>query len=222
MTRPASEVEMLRRIAGLWRASGYEVFQEVMFQGQRFDLVGDHEPMNILVVGHGKMQLDDAVIEQARLSQGVCDLATIIVPKPKAARSEHLERVRLVERHGLGLTYVGEKIIEAIRPSPNHNAQPDLLRAVLRPGQKHIAPAGSKNQMSTPERDFVEALRHELSRGEIPLHFVHRIVGSPWKSAGQCSRNVERLIRTGSIRFAAIEKRAGALVLTPTEQGVKA
>ena len=210
------EVDLLRPLAQRWREMGFCVHQEVRIHGTRIDLVASNE--ELLIAAQGKMQLDDKVIEQARLTQGIADLSIVVVPEPATLTDVHVARMKMLEAHGLGLTYSNGdgRVVQKIEPAPNHDAQPDQVRAVLSNGQKHYAPGGSKTEQWTPTKEWIEAIRRELEVcGEMRLidAFGFQSRNRQRVAKGAVPRVVQQLIETGQMPFANIETRRGQSVL---------
>ena len=212
LTHTQHEVELLRPVVARMKFVGYEVFQEVQFEGMRIDLVATTD--DDLIAIHGKKNLTDKLIEQARLTQGVSDYTVLAVPGPARASLAWAERLHTVEDMGLGLTLITDKreVKELIKPSPNHHAQPDRLRAALRNEQQDFAPAGSKSEMWTPEREWLKAIESELNTyGEIRVMETDSLqANSPDRvKRGAVPNAINRLYRDGKLPFARIENRGG-------------
>lgn len=207
------EALMLARVLSSWREKGWRVWSEVSFEGLWIDAVAEKDE-SLLIAAQGKTQLDDAVIEQARLLQGVSDLTLIVVPWPNNLTPAHIDRVRHVEGMGLGLIYVGpgNSITERIKPAPNHDAQPDRLRAVLQQGQQTIGEAGSKGDRWSPDREWIENIRTELEefgRFQVINAFHLQPIGRDRYSKGSVPRVILRMVSEGRLPFASVEQDGG-------------
>lgn len=199
----ATEADILRPIIErLQNEDGAEVYQEVPFEGQRFDLVVDHPFANVLKVFHGKRELSDSVMDQAWLSAGVADQTIVVVPWPARPSKQFIQRKAKLAQEGIGLMMVGSHGRTRLDPTPrtSFDAQPDRLRAVLRQQQQVRGTAGSPNDYSTPLRDWFADLEAMLDTGPVFTPTMLRIIGGYPNGGHQAAmKEIRRRINSGRL-----------------------
>jgi hypothetical protein len=214
-THDKPETRIIPPVRARLEEGGFQTFAEVLFESRHIDMVADNEEQ--LIVAEAKMQLDSDVIEQARLSQGVADLVFIVVPPLIRMSDEHSARLKMIEAHGLGLTYSdGRHVKELIEPAPNHNAQAWRLRAVLHPGQQTMGQAGSQHDRWSPTGEWIRNIRKALDEhGSIWLIEAYELQPSNRQrvAKGSVPRVIHQLIDTGRLPFATIEEHGGKSLL---------
>lgn len=187
-------------------------YPEARFGGRTIDLVIDiaDGSTDLLIVAEGKAQLDDTVIEQARLSVGVCDLCYVVVPRPLRVSSEFERRVAVAAGLGIGVILVDRGAIhEEIHGSGDPLAQPDRLREALA-GHAGEGEAGAAHGEVTPESAWHREIESEAADPDgLPTYQLNRRTGRRYATNQSALTAMRRAIRDGRV---AVREVKGSIV----------
>jgi hypothetical protein len=153
----------------------------------------------------GKMQLDDVVIEQARLVRGKCDASFVTVPKPKRLTPEHEARLGVCSRLGLGVVYMTDKSVKSILMAHRDpTAQVDEMRKWFDQSENAgVLPGSPTGSANTPDAAWYKTLESEFP---IPIKLVPKLVGCyPNKSKQQTRNHLHRIIDRGEKRYSVVD-----------------
>lgn len=228
MSKPAigSEKELAAHIINYLRQDGYDIYQEVPYNGNAADIVACRGPLICVVETKKNLGLD--VIEQAHGWLKYANLVYCGVWKPK--RSQITFGRQVAKQFGIGTIEVTQSdyeekyVKENINPEYRRRILPGL-REALRPEMmtgEYGESGTNKGGRFTPFRETTEALLVEVRRSPgIELKpAIEAITRHHYSSNSAARANLRKYIENGVIKGVRHELVGKKFLLWPVENSV--